>query len=167
MKFLKFFRNNYPIFLLVASFIGLWLIGQYFDNPYNLGVKLPPNLLTQDKNVICVPGYASSVRNVPESLKKKVAQRDNKDWPPNGKYVIDHKINLGIGGSNDISNLTSQETFEARMKDRVEVYLQNQVCDGKMSVKDAQREIKDWKGVLGVKDNLGGVIICEEGEDCV
>ena len=161
---MKFLHRNYLILCVILTFLLIWFGTYYFADPNNYGVANPA-ILTQNKNVVCAPRYASSVRNVSESLKREVSEDYGLSWPPQGKFVIDHKINLGIGGSNDKSNLIPQETLEARKKDGVEVYLQSQVCGGKMSVKEAKKAIKNWKPIYEkIKNNLGAVgEYCEGG----
>jgi hypothetical protein len=57
-------------------------------------------------------------------------------------------ISLELGGSNDISNLwpeAADPTPGFHQKDQVENYLHKQVCEGKLSLKQAQQEIAtDW-----------------------
>jgi hypothetical protein len=97
---------------------------------------------TKDK--ICVSGYASSVRNVPDSEKNQVyAEYGIKSHTP-GQYEVDHLVSLELGGSNDVSNLWP-ELAEPKPgfheKDKVENYLHDQVCAGNISLKDAQYKI--------------------------
>ncbi|MGE5221915.1 MAG: HNH endonuclease [Omnitrophica WOR_2 bacterium] len=104
---------------------------------------------TQDK--ICVPGYSSEVRNVPESEKNQVYAEYGIKTHTAGEYEVDHLISLELGGSNDIANLWP-EPAEPRPgfheKDKVENYLHKQVCDGAMSLQDAQYQIAhDWMAV--------------------
>jgi hypothetical protein len=100
------------------------------------------------KDEICVPGYASSVRDVPQSVKDKVYAAYGITSRQPGQYEVDHLVNLSIGGSNDISNLwpeAASPTPGFHEKDRVEVYLQDQVCSGKMDLRTAQIQIaKNW-----------------------
>lgn len=101
---------------------------------------------TKDK--ICVPGYSSGVRNVPESEKKKVYAEYGIKTHTTGEYEVDHLISLELGGSNDIANLWP-ELAEPRPgfheKDKVENYLHKQVCDGVMPLQDAQYQIaNNW-----------------------
>lgn len=103
------------------------------------------------KEQVCTPGYSKSVRNVPQSVKDDVyAEYGVKTHKP-GQYEVDHLIPLELGGSNDIANLFP-EAAEPRPgfheKDRVEDYLHDQVCEGKMSLREAQRQIAtDWTKV--------------------
>lgn len=100
------------------------------------------------KAQICKPGYSSSVRNVPESEKNQVYAEYGIATHMTGQYEVDHLISLELGGSNDIANLwpeLADPTPGFHQKDQVENYLHKQVCDGKLSLKQAQQEIAtDW-----------------------
>lgn len=103
------------------------------------------------KTKICVPGYASSVRNVSVSLKSKVYAAYGIKTRRPGQYEVDHLVSLQLGGSNDIANLWP-ELAEPKPgfheKDRVENWLHDQVCKGKMSLHDAQIKIAtNWLAV--------------------
>ena len=93
---------------------------------------------------ICISGYSSGVRDVSIKLKEKVYKAYGiKNHSP-AEYEMDHFVSLGLGGSNDISNLFP-EAAEPRPgyheKDRVENYLIDQVCEGAMSLEEAQIKI--------------------------
>lgn len=108
-----------------------------------------PNATTAQ---ICTPGYAQSVRNVPQSEKNQVYAEYGITSHNPGAYEVDHEISLEIGGSNDIKNLWPElytGPYNAHMKDKVENYLHNQVCSGKMPLKQAQTEIAtNWKAIV-------------------
>jgi len=93
------------------------------------------------KDDICVPGYSSKVRNVPDSEKNQVYAEYGVASHTTGEYEVDHLISLELGGSNDIANLWP-EPAEPRPgfheKDKVENYLHDQVCSGAMTLQDAQ-----------------------------
>lgn len=97
---------------------------------------------------ICVAGYASSVRNVSVSTKNKVYASYGIVKRKPGQYQIDHLVNLGIGGSNDISNLWPEAASPKpgyHEKDRLENYLRDQVCSKKMTLLAAQTMMAtDW-----------------------
>ncbi|MFN8458768.1 MAG: HNH endonuclease [Anaerolineae bacterium] len=100
------------------------------------------------KDQVCVPGYSSQVRNVPEEVKKEVYAEYGITHHSPGEYEVDHLISLELGGSNDIANLWP-EPAEPRPgfheKDRVEDYLHAQVCKNAISLQQAQVEIAtDW-----------------------
>jgi len=96
------------------------------------------------KNDICVSGYSSSVRNVPDSRKNAVYAEYGITSRSPGEYEMDHFVSLELGGSNDISNLFP-EAAEPKPgfheKDKVENYLHDQVCEGAMSLEEAQIKI--------------------------
>lgn len=98
----------------------------------------------------CVPLYTAKVRNVTTAIKKQVfaeyAMNNKKSPCP---CEIDHFISLELGGSNDIKNLWPepyQDPMGARIKDKVEDYLHRQVCQGNMTLLEAQKVITtNWK----------------------
>lgn len=104
---------------------------------------------TKDK--ICVPGYSTSVRNVPTSEKDQVYAEYGITSHAPGEYEVDHLISLELGGSNDIANLwpePASPTPGFHEKDQVENYLHDQVCNGTISLQQAQVEIAtNWLGV--------------------
>jgi hypothetical protein len=103
----------------------------------------PGDLITPlvTREEVCVSGYSSGVRDVPNSLKDKVYRTYGIKKHAPGEYEIDHFVSLALGGSNDISNLFP-EAAEPRPgyheKDKVENYLIDQVCEGTMSLEEAQ-----------------------------
>jgi len=112
------------------------------DHACTPGAVFPATVAT-----ICVSGYSASVRNVPDKVHKAVFAEYGIPYPqPRGSYEVDHLIPLAIGGSNDIANLFPQPAAPApgfREKDLVEVYLQEQVCAGKVALNAAQVQIAD------------------------
>lgn len=108
----------------------------------------PGAVLTKDTKVICVSGYTKTVRNVSDTTKKKVFEEYDIPYSDHSNYEVDHIISLELGGSNDISNLYPESYVidnNARVKDKFENYLHKQVCDGKLNIVEAQREIStDW-----------------------
>ncbi len=102
---------------------------------------------------VCRPGYASSVRNVPVSVKRIVFAAYGVSGPNLGKrYEIDHLISLELGGSNAVSNLWPEAARPKpgfREKDRVENLLHREVCAGTISLSRAQLLIRHkWLDVF-------------------
>jgi hypothetical protein len=117
------------------------------DSACTPGAILPEATADQ----ICQSGYSSKVRNVPDSVKQEVYAEYGITSHAPGQYEVDHHISLELGGSNDIANLWP-EPAEPRPgfheKDKVENYLHEQVCSGKMSLQDAQYKIAtNWMAV--------------------
>ncbi|MBV9231846.1 MAG: HNH endonuclease [Chloroflexi bacterium] len=96
------------------------------------------------KDAICQSGYASSVRNVPQSEKDQVYAEYGITSHGPGQYEVDHLVSLELGGSNDIANLWPEAASPKpgfHEKDKVENYLHDQVCSGAIALKDAQTQI--------------------------
>lgn len=108
---------------------------------------------------VCISGYSSSVRSVSDSLKKQVYAEYDISYPqPTGEYEVDHFISLELGGDNSIKNLwpePANPTPGFHQKDLVENYLHSEVCSGKITLIEAQNEIKtDWyKVYLLINEN--------------
>jgi len=102
------------------------------------------DIATATKAQICKSGYASSVRHVTDTTKAQVFAEYGITTHPEGAYEVDHLISLELGGSNDIANLWPEAADPVpgfHQKDQVENYLHRQVCDGKLSLRQAQEEI--------------------------
>ena len=100
------------------------------------------------KDQICVSGYSSSVRNVPDSVKNAVYAEYGITQHSPGQYEVDHLISLELGGSNDIANLWPEPADPRpgfHEKDKVENYEHTQVCNGAVPLAQAQIDIAtDW-----------------------
>lgn len=104
------------------------------------------------KDQICTSGYSSSVRDVSVATKQQVYAEYGLTYPQaRGAYEVDHFISLELGGSNDISNLWPEAANPKpgfHEKDMVENYLHEEVCNGNVSLQEAQKEIStSWLGV--------------------
>jgi len=93
---------------------------------------------------ICVSGYSSKVRDVPESVKNQAYNEYGIYAHAPRQYEVDHLISLELGGSNSIKNLWPQSytgDWNAHIKDKLENHLHSLVCDGSLDLKTAQTEI--------------------------
>jgi hypothetical protein len=103
---------------------------------------------------VCKPGYARSVRNVPESEKLAVYKEYGITYHVPGSYEVDHLVSLELGGSNDIKNLWPEAAKPKpgyHEKDAVENSLHQQVCSKVITLEEAQREIAtNWLAVYKV-----------------
>lgn len=112
--------------------------------------------LTQE--VICAPEFRTEkYRHVTEAQKKRVTKAYGLDYSVVRSLVeIDHLVSLELGGNNDDGNLWPQFYLPvpgARQKDLVENFLHAQVCEGHVSLQEAQHEIStDWLKVY--KENF-------------
>mgnify|MGYP003325288361 FL=1 len=95
---------------------------------------------------ICVKGYSATVRHVTDKQKDEVFKEYN--ITRSGSYEVDHLISLELGGSNDTRNLWPEAysgIWGARVKDGLENRLHTLVCDGKLSLREAQYDIShNW-----------------------
>ena len=96
---------------------------------------------------VCTPGYASATRDVSDAEKAAVYNRYGVVWVPY-QHEVHHLISLELGGSNAIRNLWPEPyvgRWGARTKDVLENRLHDLVCEGRLTLRSAQRqEAGDW-----------------------
>jgi hypothetical protein len=107
----------------------------------------PGAVLTTSAATVCVSGYSSRVRDVPDSEKELAYARYGIAHVPYA-HEVDHLISLELGGSNVITNLWPEPyagRWGARTKDTLENKLHDLVCVGAMKLRHAQRiEGANW-----------------------
>lgn len=99
---------------------------------------------------ICVGGWTATVRP-PEYVteeEKVASMAAYGDTDPSHGYEYDHFVPLELGGAtNDARNLWPEPAASPNPKDSVEDALHHDVCDGEMSLAQAQHIIvTDWVG---------------------
>jgi len=142
---------------MVGLVWGIWsAAGQAAEGHSLPDPSLTPGAVFSDVTAddVCEPGYSKSVRHVTPSLKQQVFEAYHQ--PGNHQGIcsgsqgceVDHLISLELGGSNDFKNLWPEPydgVWNARMKDRLENKLHKLVCDGSLSLKEAQQAIaNNW-----------------------
>ncbi len=104
--------------------------------------RTPGDVLPVTKDDVCVAGYSQKVRNVPSAAKPQVYASYGITSHKPGEYEVDHLISLELGGSNSVRNLWPESyvtsPWNARVKDALENELHRQVCEGKITLKQAQ-----------------------------
>lgn len=138
------------IFCLLPSLA--WAENPILPNPALTPGTFDPTA-TVDK--ICKKGYTATVRHVTEAQRYLVFNEYG--LQRSGDYEVDHLISLELGGSNDTKNLWPQSyngMWNARIKDTLENRLHALVCDGKLSLREAQlmistNWIKAYEKVIG------------------
>src|SRR5215469_18859799 len=106
-------------------------------------------------STICRAGYTGTVRppeSQTEAFKWNVAEPAYGQHDVSGE--LDHLVPLELGGANDARNLWVEAGPIPNAKDAVENALNHAVCDGRITLRAAQREIaRNWMkaaAVLGV-----------------
>jgi hypothetical protein len=111
-------------------------------------------VITQEniQSTVCVRGYTKTIRP-PASYTNKLKKRQIRQYGYEDRnpkhYEEDHLIPLSIGGNpRDPKNLWPEprkSEWNARKKDDLEYVLYRKVCNGEISLTDAQREISsNW-----------------------
>lgn len=123
----------------------------------------PGAVVSVDVATVCSPGYASSQRprgTYWRRLRDKTYSsyripRGERSYLDSGgrrhlKYVIDHLIPLELGGApDDLRNLWPEPILLSKRKDAVENELHWLVCNGRMTLVDAQRSIaRNWEAAV-------------------
>jgi len=88
-------------------------------------------------------------RIVPASLQRRVFEEYGISGASPRAYEVDYLITPALGGADDIRNLWPQSyspaVWNARVKDALEDRLHDLVCDGRLDLATAQRDISsDW-----------------------
>jgi hypothetical protein len=111
--------------------------------------------ITQDTigQTICNPNWSTRSERPPSAYTTalKIKQLKTLGWSDQSTadYEEDHLISLELGGNpTDPNNLWPESyktTPNARDKDKVENYLHAEVCNGAMTLQEAQKEVSgDW-----------------------
>jgi hypothetical protein len=115
--------------------------------PGTVDPRVTPESIHQ---TICKPGYTATVRSpvgYTNPLKRDLLAAYGRAGDDPRAYELDHFIPLALGGSPaDVANLWPEPDPTPNPKDTVEHRLQREVCDGRLSLIDAQRAIvTDWR----------------------
>ncbi len=141
-------KTAYVLFLVLVFTISGALARDLPDQTRTPGVTNPDVTQANINETICVPGWTKTIRP-PSSYTSKlkleqIKEYRYKDKKP-GSYEEDHLISLQLGGHpKDPENLWPQPynvRCGARIKDVVETRLKRMVCEGKISLVDAQKAI--------------------------
>lgn len=123
------------------------------------GYDLPNKNLTpgevdssRNSSVLCVPNFTAgkdddgnNVRHVSQKIKNIIFQEYGISKDNESNYVIDHLVSLSNGGLNTIFNLWPQPKNEGRIKDALENKLHKMVCNGEISLRQAQLALsQNW-----------------------
>jgi hypothetical protein len=98
---------------------------------------------------VCAEDHDDVVRAVPATLEAKVFQEYGLSHVREQNYEVDYLISPGLGGSDDIRNLWPEPRYSAAwnsfVKDQLEDYLHASVCNGRIGLDTAQKDVSaDW-----------------------
>ena len=112
------------------------------------GVLNPDVTQATIRRTICVHGWTRTIRPATDytnALKLRQMQEYGERGPPSA-YQEDHLISLELGGHpSDPRNLWPEPYPRAANVDRIENDLNRQVCDGALSLRDAQERESELK----------------------
>jgi hypothetical protein len=116
--------------------------------------SIPDDSLTPGATVLAsssqvCSGSPPNNRAVPASLQRKVFEEYGIPGAQSVAYEVDYLITPALGGADDIHNLWPQSyshtVWNARVKDALEDRLHDLVCQGRLDLTTAQRDISaDW-----------------------
>ena len=103
----------------------------------------PGVILTTRTQDVCTPGWAGRHRHG-LTVKQKTVVLHAYGYPASIKVAeYDHLISLELGGGNGPKNIFPMiDQADARRKDALEHRLHDDVCDGRMTLTEAQARIK-------------------------
>jgi hypothetical protein len=122
-----------------------------YPPPQTPGALDPQVTEANIQQTICVPGYTRTVRppvRITNKIKRELMQEYGLAGSPSD-YELDHIVPLELGGCGDcLTNLWMEPLDDARKKDRVENYLRREVCQNRIRLEQAQKQIiDDWVAV--------------------
>lgn len=121
------------------------------------GPALNPAVTQETINqTICVHGYTRTVRppvRVTNLIKKRLLKANGLSPSAARRFELDHWMPLALGGDpgaiDRTDNLVLQTWPEAKRKDKVEYKAYRCVCDGKVSLAEAQHDMyENWHHAL-------------------
>lgn len=156
LRWLRAFRRQ--ALPLAATGCGVFALllwaGLFFRHSANAAIVSSPNVrltpgatLLADRKTVC---GLENVKNkaVPSALQRKVFEEYGIRGAEPRLYEVDYLVTPALGGADDIRNLwphSYSADWNAKVKDQLEDRLRDLVCDGKIELSEAQREIAaDW-----------------------
>jgi len=152
-------RWAYALGAVLIVALGLWLLfgeprvrdSRDFATASDSGPLLPEPRLTPgatrpiDVRQVCTPGPPDQMATIPVAVRQQVFHEYGMDQSQPREYEVDHLITPELGGTDDIHNLWpepySSTEWNAYVKDQLEDHLRQMVCDGKLDLPTAQRDI--------------------------
>lgn len=147
-------RLGYVCALALLVVFGSRMLQRHVEDrtalPEDAGMLPVPSLTPGATTTGAISGICSMsddevVAPVSDSLRQRVFKEYGIEGAPTANYEVDYLITPGLGGSADIRNLWPEPRYDTPwnsfVKDQLEEYLHHAVCDGRVSLPVAQREI--------------------------
>ena len=120
-----------------------------FARPLPDAQLTPGAVRTVASREVCGSRPDPSKFQIPATLQTKVFQEYGMPNVAPENYEVDYLITPELGGADDIRNLWPEPyadtEWNAHVKDQLENYLRDQVCEGRLNLSTAQRDISvDW-----------------------
>jgi putative intracellular protease/amidase len=131
-------RNLGGAFALALTFAALTSAAGAVNATLTPGATNPAVTQATVGSTICPPGYTKTVRNVSTLVKHAVYAEYGIPRSAQRNYVSDHLMPLEVGGGNDPNNLWPEMKAHATVKDKLEDQMHAAVCNGSVSLADAQ-----------------------------
>ena len=150
---LRFARSlAYLCALALLTAVGVGVSRQYARAHLNTESRMLPNPgftpgSTRQVSLaeICSVDRDEVVRNVPAPVQQRVFQEYGIKGLPATDFEVDYLITPGLGGSDDVRNLWpephSTTAWNSYVKDQLEDHLHRMVCNGRLSLGEAQKDI--------------------------
>jgi hypothetical protein len=141
---------------LATVIVGRWNVfgTDSRRTPRQIAVSVPNASLTPGATILTSSSQVCSIPNpnnraVPAALQRKVFEEYGIPGAQAVAYEVDYLITPALGGADDIHNLWpqsySQTVWNARVKDALEERLHELVCEGRLDLATAQRDISaNW-----------------------
>jgi hypothetical protein len=129
-----------PIEIKNNSYCGIYSNYPNPNCPYGRNI-------TVSLEELCKVGYTKTVRNVTSKIRAEVLKRYNISAGYGRANELDHIVPLCLSGSNDIENLwvepsnTKDFRLGYQTKDKIENLLHRKVCNGEITLEQAQYDI--------------------------
>jgi hypothetical protein len=150
------FHPRSPVYAgIIFGAVLLVILGLHFSMQQVRAESTPDASLTPgatrtiSRNEVCSVAPKEDFYPIPSTLAYRVFEKYRIHNPSPRFYEVDYLISPALGGADDIRNLWPQPyasgEWNAHVKDALENYLHDQVCEGKLDLETAQRDISfNW-----------------------
>ena len=146
----------YACALILAAALGVRVLNQQRSAEKVIAAGQLPNPVftpgsTRQASLteLCALDREEVVKNVPSQVEQRVFQEYGIKRPAASNFEVDYLITPGLGGSDDLRNLWpephSNAMWNSFVKDQLEDHLHHMVCERKISLEQAQRDMStNW-----------------------